>query len=323
MRGAVLGAMGSATPWLAALAIAIAPRSAQSTSLPGEGPGASGLASLAYCDAGTQLSAEQRDVLLRFASVVKDELASSGARVALISRSGLDLRRFEQRYSHAGVALLASPESPWAVRQLYYACDEKSPRLFDQGMSAFLMGTDDAAIGYVSIVLLPVAEAAALERQALDKRRALALLGASYSANAYPFSTRHQNCNQWLVELLASTWDKTAADDAQTPREQAQAWLREAGYAPTVFDLGTRPLLWLAAVVPWLHLDDHPSESLQLNRVAVSMPASVESFVRSRVPDAVRIELCHDSRRVVLRRGWEPIAEGCQPEPGDTVQSLP
>jgi hypothetical protein len=302
---------------------ALLPAFVQATSLPAEGRGASGLASLAYCDAGTQLSAEQRDVLLRFAAVVKDELARSGARLALIARSGLDLRRFEQRHSHAGLTLRASPESPWAVRQLYYACDEKAPRLFDQGLSAFLMGTDDAALGYVSIVFLPEAEAAALERRALDNRLALALLGDSYSANAYPFSTRHQNCNQWLAELLAATWGPWRADGAAPTREGAQRWLREAGYAPTTFDLGARPLLWLAAVVPWLHLDDHPAEDLQRNRLAVSMPASLEAFVRTRVPGAERIELCHDSRRVVLRRGWEPLAEGCQPGPGDTVRPLP
>lgn len=307
----------------AAMAIAMAPPLAQATSLPDEGSGASGLASLAYCDAGTQLSAEQRDRLLSFAAVVKGELARSGARVALIARSGLDLRRVGQRYSHAGLTLLASPESPWAVRQLYYACDEKAPRLFDQGLSAFLMGTDDASVGYVSIVFLPEAEAAALEPRALDNRRALALLGGSYSANAYPFSTRHQNCNQWLVEFLASAWDSAAADDLQAPRERAQQWLRNAGYAPTVFDLGARPLLWLAAVVPWLHLDDHPSDALQLNRVAVSMPESIEAFVRERVPGAERLELCHNSRRVVLRRGWEPIAEGCRPGPEDRVRALP
>ncbi len=273
--------------------------------------------------------------------MVKDELARSGARLALIARSGLDLRRFGQRYSHAGVALLASPESPWAVRQLYYACDEKAPRIFDQGISAFLMGTDDAAIGYVSIVFLPGEAAAALERQALDKSAVLGLLGGSYSANAYPFSTRHQNCNQWLLELLAASWgalepapqssgapttqeaQQMAQRAAGPARAQAQRWLQAQGYAPTVFDLGWRPWLCAAAFVPWLHLDDHPEEALARNRVAVTMPESIEAFVRGRLPQARRLEICHDSRRVVLRQGWEPIAEGCRPGPGDEARALP
>lgn len=334
---------------MALVGAALAPTPTPAGSGPAADGAASRLASLAYCDAGTQLSAEQRDRLLRFAAVVKDELARSGGRLALIARSGLDLRRFGQRYSHAGVALLASPESPWAVRQLYYACDEKAPRIFDQGISAFLMGTDDAAIGYVSIVFLPGEAAATLERQALDKSAVLGLLGGSYSANAYPFSTRHQNCNQWLLELLAASWgalapaprltgtpgasaapDANAATAAQVEpgaaapvRAQAQRWLHAQGYAPTVFDLGWQPWLWAAAFVPWLHLDDHPEEALARNHVAVTMPESIEAFVRERLPQARRLEVCHDSRRVVLRHGWEPIDEGCRPGPGDETRPLP
>jgi hypothetical protein len=306
-----------------ALALAFLPAPGQAASAPTEASGGSGLASLEYCDARTQLGAEQRDRLLRFAAVVKDELARSGARVALIARSGLDLRRFEQRYSHAGVTLRASAESPWAVRQLYYACDEKTPRLFDQGMSAFLMGADEASTAYVSIVFLPEPEAAALERYALDNRLALALLGPRYSANAYPFSTLYQNCNQWVAELLVASWAAPARGDVPAAREQAQQRLRAEGYAPTLFDLGARPLLWLAAFVPWLHLNDHPAEDLERNRLWVSMPPAIEAFVRARVPGAQRVELCHDGERVVLRRGWESIEEGCRAGPRDEVRPLP
>ena len=53
---------------------------------------------------------------------------------------------------------------------------------------------------------------------------ALALLAGEYSANAYAYSTRYQNCNQWLVELMASAWGADAPR-----REDAQRWLRERG----------------------------------------------------------------------------------------------
>ena len=46
-------------------------------------------------------------------------------------------------------------------------------------------------------------EAAVIEQAALDKNQALQLLGATYSANAYAFSQKYQNCNQWVAELLA------------------------------------------------------------------------------------------------------------------------
>jgi hypothetical protein len=57
-------------------------------------------------------------------------------------------------------------------------------------------------------------------------------------------------------------------------------------------------------------------------RLRISVPASIEAFVRDRVPGARRIELCHDSRRVVIREGWTAIDAGCVPAPGDRVERL-
>lgn len=285
--------------------------------------GASGAAhadSLRLCDSQATLSAGQQDTLIRFAAVIKSRLEQSGERVALVARSGLNLDRFGQRYSHAGVSLKASENTPWSVRQLYYACEERRPRVFDQGMSGFILGTNDPAIGYVSVVLLPPEPAAALERAALDDRQALQLLGDRYSANAYPFSRQYQNCNQWLAELMATAWGGLGAGDE--PRARAQQWLREQAYEPSVMDVYWMPLMWAGSIVPWVHRDDHPAEDLAAARFRVSMPASIEAFVRGRWPSAQRLEFCHTAHAIVIRRGWEPIAEGCQAGPGDEVLSL-
>ncbi|MDE2276432.1 MAG: DUF2145 domain-containing protein, partial [Burkholderiales bacterium] len=227
-----------------------------------------------------------------------------------------------------GVSLQHSPETPWSVRQLYYACDEQRPRLFDQGLSAFVLGTDDAALGYVSVVLLPPAAAAALARAALDNRLALQLLGGRYSANAYPFSARYQNCNQWVMELLASAWGGLPGAAPGTPppddaRRRAQHWLREQGYEPTVFDVGSRWLMALGPVfIRWIHGDDHPASDLDRQRYSVSMPASIEAFVQGHVPGARRIEFCHTAYAVVSHPGWTPIPPGCTPVAGDTYVSF-
>ncbi|HZE91327.1 MAG TPA: DUF2145 domain-containing protein [Rhizobacter sp.] len=278
--------------------------------------------SLRYCDRPTELSADQQDELLRFGGFVRAELEASGQRVALLSRSGLDLGRFGQRYSHSGVSLLAQRDTPWAVRQLYFACDERRPRLYDEGLAGFVLGTHDPVIGYVSVVLLPAPESERLERSALDNRQALELLASSYSANAYPFSTRYQNCNQWVMEMLATAWALLPLDGADSLRTRAQQWLQAQGYAATVFDVGSRVLMWFGAFVPWLHRDDHPREDLAQALYRVSMPASIEAFVHQTVPDAQRIELCHAAHRVVIHRGWEPIADGCVPGAQDTLVQL-
>ncbi len=276
--------------------------------------------SLNYCQGQTEPSAATQDRLIRVASVVKSELERSGQSVAIVARSGLALQQFGHRYSHAGVSLKASPTIPWSVRQLYYACDEKRPRIFDQGMSGFVMGAQDPAEGYLSIVLLPPDAAQALERAALDDAQALQLLGTTYSASAYAFGQRYQNCNQWLAELMAHAWGALIpGDDA---RAQAQDWLRDQHYQPSTFSLGWGPLAWLAGLLPWLHSDDHPPHNLEGAQFQVSMPASIDAFVRKRWPESTRLELCYTPQHIVVRHGWEPIGPGCQPGFEDTVMPL-
>jgi hypothetical protein len=215
-------------------------------------------------------------------------------------------------------------ELPWAVRQLYYACDERRPRLFDQGLAGFVMGSDDPTSGHVSVVLLPDGpQAEALQRAALDKPLALGLLAPDYRANAYAFSSRYQNCNQWLVELLALAWNPGAVAPGDGPaRERAQRWLRDAGYQPQRMVVGSRLLMWSASVVPLLTLDDHPAEDREQLQMRVTMPSAIEAFVRQHLPDAQRLEICHAQGRVVIRRGWTPVPEGCVPETGDAVEPL-
>jgi hypothetical protein len=282
-------------------------------------PGRS-LVSAQFCDRARVHSATEQDRLLRFASIVRGELESSGARVALISRTGIDLDRLGIRFSHSGVTLRDGGDVRWSVRQLYYACDEKRPMLFDQGIAGFLFNTDDPTTGHVSIVLLPGAEADPVERTALDRERALRLLAARYSANSYPFSVRYQNCNQWVVELLATAWGGLA--DGPDLRERAQRWLTDAGYDPAPVTLDSHPMKFAAQFMPLIHLDDHPEDDRYGMKMRFSLPETIETFVHQRAPASRRIEVCHDAERVVIRNGWEPIARGCLPAPGDRVIAL-
>lgn len=283
-------------------------------------PAHAALTGVRYCDRAEPLSARQQDRLLRFAAIARRELEGSGHDVALIARSGIDLGRFGVRYSHAGVSLRSSGNAPWSVRQLYFSCDEGRPRLYDQGLAGFLLSTDDAAVGYVSIVWVPREQAAALERAALDNARALRLLAADYSANAYPYSVRYQNCNQWVIELVAAAWG--GLPDGDELRTRAQAWLSAQRYDPAVIDVGSHLLMFAGQFIPWVHYDDHPQDDRLALRFRTSLPQSIEAFVRGRVPGAQRVELCHDERQVVIRRGWEPLAEGCRPGPDDRVVAL-
>jgi hypothetical protein len=273
-----------------------------------------------FCDRADKVTAADQDRVLRFAAAVKDELARSGSNIALVARAGLDLSRFGLLYSHAGIALKDNPGGPWAVRQLYYACDESRPRLFDQGMSGFVLGADAPTHGHVALLFPPGQDSALLERAALDKPLALALLGDQYSANAYAFGTRYQNCNQWVAELIAFAWGHLAESSA--PRAQAQAWLRAQGYAATPVRIPSHWTMFAGQFVPLVHVGDHPLDDIYALALHISVPTTIETFVHREAPQTRRVELCHDERRIVVHRGWEPLGAGCDPLPGDEVIAL-
>ncbi|WP_440532711.1 DUF2145 domain-containing protein [Variovorax sp. YR566] len=277
-------------------------------------------ASSQLCDRVTPLDASQQDRVLRFAAVLQEALSQTGSDTVLISRSGLDLSRFRIRYSHAAIAWKGAGGT-WLARQLYYACDEGHPRLYDQGLAGFVMGIDDPALGYVSVVTLPPDAALALRNTVLDAPRALHLLAARYSANAYPFSLRYQNCNQWVMESLAVAWGKLP--DGDDLRERAQQWLRDAPYRPEPVDVGSHALVFASNFVPLLHLDDHPVDDIYALKLRVSLPSTVEAFAREQQRAGTeRIELCHDGGQVVVHRGWEPVPAGCRPAASDRIVLL-
>ena len=230
---------------------------------------------------------------------------------------GLVALRYPLLALGAGLALRGRA---WSARQLYYACDESRPRIFDQGLAGFALGTDDPAMGYVSVVRLPAEAIAALRPALLDGPRVQHLLASQYSASAYAFSVRYQNCNQWVMEMLAAGWgDLPDGDDL---RARAQAWLRDAHYTPQPVQVGSRWLMLASHFVPLLHLDDHPDEDRSAMQLRISLPSTVEAFVHQRYPASTRVEMCHDDERIVIHRGWTPIAAGCKPGEGDRVVSL-
>ncbi|WP_287882130.1 DUF2145 domain-containing protein [Aquitalea sp.] len=281
-------------------------------------PAAAG--SLLFCEQSSQQSVARKSDLLLFSQQVRQLLDESGHQAAIISRSGLDLERFHIRLSHAGISLRNNPNSPWSVRQLYYACDEQRPHLYDQGLPGFLIDQPQGSNVYLSILLLPAKQEDQLVQAALDNKLSLQLLGADYSANAYPFSTRYQNCNQWLVELLAHAWGQLPR--AGDGRKQAQDWLQQQRYRPDTIDVKHRYMVWATNVVPLVHNGDHPDSELAENHYLLSLPTAIEGFVRQQAEGTERIQVCLRGKTLITHRGWDDMADDCSAAAGDTVQQL-
>lgn len=269
-----------------------------------------------YCDQSLELSAAQKNRVLLFASTVREELDRSGEGSAIISRSAIDLDRFNIRYSHAGLAVRNNNAS-WRVRQLFYECEKEKPDIYDQGIAGFLIDNDSASTAYVSLVFVPGVLGVEMRRAAEDDNLTSHLLGEHYSANAYPFSTQFQNCNQWLMEMLAFAWGQLSLkDDA---RAAAQQWLRESDFRPTDINVKHDYLMWASHFIPLLHDVDHPAANLEKNLYQVTMPASIESFIHRRDPQSYRVEMCMAEDRIVIHRGWSRIPDGCVAAADDQV----
>ncbi|WP_416758348.1 DUF2145 domain-containing protein [Roseateles sp. So40a] len=272
-----------------------------------------------FCDRGGEVSATEQDRQLQLVAAARRVLEGSGVTAALVSRSGTDLSRFQLLYSHSGLALKDSRNGPWSVRQLYYACDESRARLYDQGLAGFLLSAGKTAPIRLSIVTLPDAEGASLAASALDNRLALALLSSRYSASAYAFATRYQNCNQWVAEMMGFAWGPRAPEPT---RAQAQLGLQALGYDPAPVIVPSHAVMFAAQFVPLVHSDDHPVDDLYAMRLKVSTPAALEDFVHRRLPGAQRIEFCAAGRHIVVRRGWTPLPADCQAGEADEVLPL-
>ena len=97
--------------------------------------------------------------------------------------------------------------------------------------------------------------------------------------------------------------------------------LQQAGYNPQPVAIDSHLTKLVGSLLPLVHLDDHP-EDVQLGMAfQFSLPGDIEAFVRQHAPGARRIEFCHDTQRVVVREGWQPLGTQCAPDAslGDRV----
>lgn len=273
--------------------------------------GAVASTSLRLCAQEPARSAAQLDRVLQVAARLREVLAAHGQPAALVARAGTNLQRFGIRYTHAALALRDNPMVPWGVRQLYFACDEQRSRLFDQGLAGFLLGADHPDQGHASLLLLPPQAAADLAQAGLDTPQAQALLAGEYTANAHPYDLQRQNCNQWLVELMATAWGGARG------RPAAQARLAAWQYQPEPVRYGWAVWRWMAAFVPWVSFAGHPPADAAEGQLVTSLPPDLEHLAQRLWPQAQRLELCYTPTHWVLRRGGAPLSTPCEAAEGD------
>jgi hypothetical protein len=193
-------------------------------------------------------------------------LQRSGAQVVVLARAGQDLSRYQLRWSHLGLAYRSGDgaSSHWRIVHKLNHCGTAEGALYRQGLGEFFLDHPhryEAAF----VALTPDAQA-----HLLPVLRSDAELSRwhepRYNMVAYPWATRYQQSNQWVIETMAGALDPTAALGPRA-RAQAQAWLGVQGYEPHVLRLGALTRLSVRVGMAHVAFDDHPHHKRFADRI--------------------------------------------------------
>lgn len=213
------------------------------------------------------------------ASKTRDALEASGAQLVLLARVGQDLSRYGLRYSHLAYAWRDHPEGRWLVVHELNQCGTDASQLFNEGLANFFL---DDLFSYEAKILIPSEASQARIVAALASTSAARMHGARYNMLAFPFASKYQNSNQWVLETYAASSEPMAA----ASRDAAQAWLKMAGYRPSTIRLHTGSRLGARIFTANVAFDDHPLGRRVAGQIDTVTVESVLEFVKRRDPQA-------------------------------------
>lgn len=221
---------------------------------------------------------------LELAQKTKLQLDESQADVAVIARVGQDLSKYHLRYSHLGI-VRHEADGKWVVMHELNQCGTANSSLFNEGLGNFFM---DDLFAYETMILIPSADLQQKLRAEIDSGKARQLHEPRYNMVAYAFSTEYQNSNQWVIEVLAAA----QANDVQiTKRQQAQTWLKFAGYQPDTLHIDALTRLGGRMFRANVAFDDHPFDRRMTGKIDVVTVDSIARFMMARDPKTEKVTL--------------------------------
>lgn len=208
---------------------------------------------------------------------VATELDRLSVNVVVLGRMGQDLSEYHLRYSHVGFAYRDRVGAPWRIAHLLNECGTSRSDLWYEGLGNFFM---DDMFRFDALVLIPPQSIADALHPRLQQGAAMrSLFDSRYSMVAFPFSTRYQNSNAWVLETIASA---EAKDAKIRNRDQAQAWLRMAEYQPSEMRIGAFKRLGGRVFKANIAFDDHPDDLRYSGRINVVTVDSIQEFLLNR-----------------------------------------
>lgn len=200
--------------------------------------------------------------------------------VVIAARGGQDLSRYGLRHSHLAY-LVREDDGRWRALHLLNRCRTDSSQLYREGLGNFVGESGshtDLRIG----VPPPALQAALKTMLAPPAIQPRALHDANYNVVAYPFATDYQNSNQWILEVLAAAMAQAEGGPVIVKREQAQQWLRQQNYRPSVLHIGLGKRVGARLFVANATTTDHPASERISGNYSVVTVESVFDFLHQR-----------------------------------------
>jgi len=221
---------------------------------------------------GKPLAAADVRAGMTLALAVRDALDREHAQVAVVARVGRDLSRYGLRYSHVAFAWRGHPRGDWTMVEALNQCGTATSALYDDGLANFFL---DDMFAYQAKIVIPSTEVQKKIADVLVAGHGGRFHEPRYNLVAYPFATRYQNSNQWLLETLAGA----LAEGQIGNRGEAQAWLRASGFRPSTLHLPALERLGARVFRVNVAFDDQPIDRRIAGTIDVVSAESVLDFV--------------------------------------------
>ena len=157
------------------------------------------------------------------------------------------------RYSHGGIAFKL-PGRPWDVRQSLRSVETA---VHFQWFGSLRQFVDIPLVDHRLELLVPDLDLQrAIAQDLLYEDSGATLIGPVYNLAANPFQTREQMSNQFVLEVAAAAMQNPELANSRT---NAQVYLREQGYRPSIILLGGyQTFIRFDNLFPTIDLSDLP-----------------------------------------------------------------
>jgi hypothetical protein len=111
----------------------------------------------------------------------------------------------------------------------------------------------------------------------LSGKSSLGMHEPRYNMLAFPFSTKYQNSNQWLLETLA----KSMSNGEVYNRTSAHTWLKTKSFRPSTLEINAAKRLGARLFKANIAFDDHPTDRRMAGLIDVVTVDSIVDFLEN------------------------------------------